>query len=274
MIILAHDIFPLRYTGNVVSGDSDSNVLLDRNPSNAYTWTTAAQTFEILFDLYDPKNPLYVTFPINFLALFGASASLMGANIVVSIKKAVTPTYETVAEIDLGSDRIWFPLPDVYNTLSTLESYEYNLLSVRIVITMPATGTYYLGEIAGGFMESPGLNYQYGRSRMQQQVLIQHTTIGGVDWVYAKNSKIRNVFEFSWGSDATLQDIALFRYIYEQSEKGLYPIILVPDDAVRSGPGSCFYGRISSEQVDVEEFFNLYAKTIAFTESLAYEEPA
>lgn len=215
MIRYIVDLLPVYLTGNIVSGDSSSLNLIDQNPSNPYTWTTATVTMDFELDFTYSVNPQIPAAPINGFALFGISKSLMGANLVIQ-KRTSTSTYTQIAELDIGFDRVWIPLNEIGYPRQTI-SLSTPTRSYRIIITKPVTGTYSIGEISAGLIETIGLNYQYGRNRTQESLVDIQTTIGGVDWVYLKNAIPRNLIDLSWG-DITIQDIESLRIVYKKNK--------------------------------------------------------
>lgn len=268
------DRLPKYRNGDVVSGDSDSNVLADRNPANPYSWTAASQNLTILLQAYDsaevPAN--CIEFPVNCVALFGISKSLLGAEVEIR-RNYPTSGYPATAEYKavIGGDRLWIPFDDVCH--DDVDNLVTNVADIQVRVVAAATGTYSLGELVCGLTETLRFNFVYGANYGQAVNNTVIPTRGGVDFVYNENAVSRAALSFEWSQTLNDQDLALLYRLYDDTGGGLFPFVVIPEDTVRSGPRSCFYGRLPQEFARINNFLRRNTHQLEFREAIAYEEP-
>jgi len=209
--------------------------------------------------------------PVNGLALFGISSGLIGGTVGVQCQEGSpiggdwgAGTYTA----EIGSDRLWLPFDETGQHVTTPSGYyEYWMITV----TPPSGGSGYLGEVCLGLFEQPVLNFGWGRSRSQVGSITKLNTIGGIEYAYQRNQIVRNNISINWDSSANDQGIHQIRRWYDDTQKGLDPLVIVPDDNIQSD--NCYYCRMPSDISEVEQFLLQNSTSLSFVEAIGYEEP-
>lgn len=247
-------------TTEIPAGTSLSQ-LGDRNPGNPVTGVSAA--LKVCVDLGSSGMV-----PVNCLAIFGLSPEMIGGTVGVQ-RQTSTPiaghwgvgTYTA----DISSDRLWLPFDEEGWDVANDAYFRYWM----VTITPPDSATGSVGEVCLGLTKTPGLNYHYGRTHAQAAPVTVHETLGGVRFAYQRSKIARNSLSLQWAGSPDEQQLANMTYFWQDTERGLYPFVLIPDDSDRME--GCYYVAMPPGLSNTEDFLNTFSYGLDLTEVVAYE---
>lgn len=262
---LAINIMPDTTVKIVESGSSTTTTgISDTQPGNKITFT--GSDLRLSVDIGDTITPA------DCLGFFGLSSSLAGGTINVKHSDS-DPAYADFTsfsyeqDIPKDSDRVFFPLDtEGYRGINAYARY------MLIMITPPSGySSGYLGEVAVGLAETPTFNHRWGSTVARIGSTIEHISIGGTRWAYETNKIFQHTHSLSWADRAlTEQDRWQVRDWWERCNRGLYPVLLVPND---QAVNECYLSTMPTDISIIEDFCGQFSTTLEFRELIAYEEP-